>query len=112
MDRPCGRTSGEYRFRLRFRFKMNFRLLMEMEFHGLFIETFRFPLDDGDSILGTVSEAGAQTVTELITDQFCLSVNDLESSLRAIRNAEPTAITFVFVNSNNLSCCHFFLLIY
>jgi hypothetical protein len=86
---------------------MRSRLLMEMKLHGLLVKIFGFPFDDGDGILGTVSKAGAQTVTEFVTDQFRLSVNDLKSSLCTVRNAESTAITFVFVNLNNLSRCHF-----
>jgi hypothetical protein len=79
---------------------------MEMELNGLLVKLGCFPLRDHDRILGTMAETRPQAVTELVSDQFRLPVNDLKSPLRTIGDTESAPIAFFLVDQNNLSCCH------
>jgi hypothetical protein len=81
-----------------------------MKFHCFFIESFSLSFNDGDGILRTMSETGTQAIAELIADQLCLAINDLNRSLSAVGNTKPATITLLLINPNNLSCCHLLFL--
>jgi len=79
---------------------------MEMNFNSLLIEVLCLSFDDGDGILGAMSQTGSQAVAEFFADQLRLSVNNLKGSLSTVGNAEPTAIALLLINLYNLSCRH------
>ena len=65
-----------------------------------------FALVDCDGILGTVSQAGAKTIAEFISDDFRLAVHYLQSAFRTMRNALTTAIALLFVDVYHVTYCH------
>jgi hypothetical protein len=65
--------------------------------HRLFIEFIGHPLLDGDGIHGTVSEAGAQAIAQVVGDQPCLAVDDPNGAFGTGRNAEAAAVAFFLI---------------
>jgi hypothetical protein len=55
-----------------------------------------------------MAEAGAEAITEFLTDQFCFSIDNLEGPLRTVGNTKPAAIAFLLINLYNLSRRHDF----
>ncbi len=72
-------------------------VLLQVVFYGGFIKLIGFTLDDLDGILGTMSEAGTETVAEIIGDQLGLAINDLNSTFGAGRHTKPATITLVLI---------------
>jgi hypothetical protein len=56
-----------------------------------------------ESIFGTFSETGAETVAILFRRQAGLAVDNLNSAFRAGRYALPTAVTFFFIDPYNFA---------
>ena len=79
------------------------RCCLKAMFHRLFIESLGFPILNSNSSLGAFPQAGTKTVTIYLTNELCLTVDNLKSPLRAGRNADATAIAFFFVNHHYLS---------
>ena len=57
-------------------------------------------------IFRAVSDAGAETVAEEVTDEACFVVDDLESAFGAVGYALSAAGAFFFVDGNDFSFCH------
>jgi hypothetical protein len=77
--------------------------LLQVLFNGRLIEIIGIPLDDGDGVLGTVTEAGTETVAEVIGSKSRLAVDDGDGPFGAGRHAQSAAVAFFFVNLDNFS---------
>ncbi len=51
-----------------------------------------------DGVLRTIAETSTEAVTEIVGNQFCFAVDNLNSSFGTGRNAQAAAVTFFFVN--------------
>jgi hypothetical protein len=67
------------------------------------VELVGIALFDGDGILGTVPQAGAEAVAEVVRDQPGLAVDDLNRPLGTGRHAQPATVAFVFIDSHNFT---------
>jgi hypothetical protein len=67
---------------------------------------FGIPGFDDQRSLGTLPQAGPQTVAKLIRQQLRLAVHDLNGPFGARRHTQATAVTFILIYPNNLSFCH------
>jgi hypothetical protein len=72
-------------------------------FHGLLIKIFCLALDDSEGIIGAFSQTGSQPIAEFLRNQSGLTVDDLDGSLSAGRDALLATITFFFIDLNDLS---------
>jgi hypothetical protein len=70
--------------------------------YRLFIVGDGFALDDDDRALGAGPDASAEAVAEQVAYEPCLTIDDLNSSLRAVRDALPASRAFIFVDANYL----------
>jgi hypothetical protein len=67
----------------------------------------RFPFFKRDRSCGTSGQAVAKPVTEVLPDQLCFSVYDLNGSLMAGICSDAAAVAFFFINMNDLTNhCH------
>jgi hypothetical protein len=73
-----------------------------MRFGGLRIEGFDFRLNNGQRIFGTFPETGAQPVTVFLGNQPGFAINNLDCSLRTGGNTKTTAVTFLFIDLDDL----------
>jgi hypothetical protein len=81
-----------------------------MRFHGLQIKGVRIRLDDGQGVLGTFPEAGAEAVAVLFGHQPGLSTRDFNGALGAGGDAQAATIAFFFINPDDFSFdLHLFL---
>jgi len=70
-------------------------------FHDrLLIVGNRFPLNDADCALRTGANAGTKTVTKKIADKPCLAIDQLNGSLRAVRDALATPCASGIINTD------------
>jgi hypothetical protein len=70
--------------------------------YRLFIVRSGFTLDDADRAIGAGPYARAQAVAEQVAYESSLTVDDLDGSLRAVRDALPASRAFVFVDADDL----------
>jgi hypothetical protein len=70
------------------------------------IKSRRLSLHDAQCTLGALTQAGAKTVAELVTDQASLSVNNLERALDALGDALTATIALLFINLNDVPSTH------
>ena len=68
--------------------------------HRIFVIGCCLAFDNGDRSLGAGSYAGSETITEEIANKPCLSINELKSSLRTVRNALTASRACIFVNTD------------
>ena len=73
-----------------------------MRLDSRFIKLICFPFDDPYCISGALPQACSEPVTEVVGRQNRFPVNDLNSTFRASRDTEPTSVTFILINLNNL----------
>jgi hypothetical protein len=71
--------------------------------HRLFVELIGLSLLDGDGIHGTVSEAGAQSIAQVIGEQPGLAVDDLDRAFGTGRNTKAAAVAFFLIYFYDLS---------
>jgi hypothetical protein len=74
-----------------------------VDLYGGFIEFVRFSLDNLYRIPGAVAQAVAQSVAEIVCREPSLAVDYRNRPLGAGGDAEPAAVTFVFVDLNYFS---------
>jgi hypothetical protein len=77
--------------------------LMQMLLNCRLVELVRFPLDDFDRILRALTEAGTQSVAEVIRGQYRFAVDDLDCPFGAGWYAESAAVTFILVDLYDFS---------
>jgi hypothetical protein len=75
----------------------------------LFIVGLGLTLDDTDRAYGAGTDAGAKAVAEEVAYEPRLSIDELNSSLRAVRDTLPAARTFTIVDTNNLPFHNYFV---
>jgi hypothetical protein len=85
-----------------FEMRRNYRCTLPDDiFHDrLLIVGNRFPLNDADRPFRAGTNAGTKTIAEKVTDQPCLSVDELKSTLRAVRDALTASRAFCIVNTD------------
>ncbi len=71
-----------------------------------FVIGLRFAFHHLDSAFGAMSNACSKSVTEEVTDEARLAVDDLQRSLGAVGNAFPASVAPVVIDGNDLSCAH------
>jgi hypothetical protein len=64
---------------------------------NIFIEFLGLALHHPDGILGTMSQAGSQTVAVFVADQPGLALNDLQRTLDTVGDAFSAAVAFILV---------------
>jgi hypothetical protein len=85
-----------------FEMRLNYRCSLPDDiFHDrLLIVGNRFPLNDADRSFRAGTNAGTKTIAEKVTDKPCLSIDELQGSLRAVRDALATSRAFCIVNTD------------
>ena len=79
------------------------RFLQLTGFNRLGIIGGSFPLFKGNGACRTVGQTVPKTVTEVLSDEFCLSVDDIDSTLMAGLGAESAAVALFFVYMDDFS---------
>src|SRR6516164_450776 len=77
--------------------------IFEMLFDGGFIKRIRFPLDDQDRALGTLTEAGSQPVAQVVCGEPGFTVHNRDGPFGACGDAEATAVACVLIYLDDLS---------
>jgi hypothetical protein len=75
----------------------------EMLSHGCLVKFVRLPFGDPDGILRTLSETGAQAITQVIGGEDRLSAYDPDGAFRTGGDAEAAAVAFFFIDLDYLS---------
>jgi len=75
----------------------------QMMLHGLFVKIFSVQFLNMESIFGTFSETGAETVAILFRRQAGLAVDNLNGAFRTGGDALTAAVTFFFIDPYNLA---------
>jgi hypothetical protein len=83
--------------------RSGFTLGRQVFFHCDLVKLIGLTLFNGDSALGTLAQAGAQAVTQILRRQYRFSVDHGDGTLGAGRYALATAVAFILINFYNLS---------
>jgi hypothetical protein len=73
---------------------------LQVLLHRYFIKLGGVPLDDFNGILRAFAQARSQTVTEVVSIQHRLAMDDFYSPFSTGRYAKAAAVTLVLVNLN------------
>ena len=77
--------------------------MREMFFYGFGVESLRFPLDHGDSALGTFPETGSEPITVTFSNKASLAVEKFYGPFSARYNTLAAAVTFFIIYVDYLS---------
>ena len=84
--------------------------LLETLVHRGLIEILGLPIHHCYSVLGTGTQARAQTITIDVAYELCLPIHDLKGALSAIGHAQPASIAFILIDVYHCPYSHFILL--
>ena len=86
------------------KFSQFFRgIFLQVFLHNCFVKFVGFALLYKDCILRAVTETGTETITEILCEQFRLTVDNLDCAFGTGRHTETTAVTFIFVYGYDLT---------
>jgi hypothetical protein len=71
--------------------------------HRRLVKGVGLPLLHGDGVLRAFTEAGPETVAEVVGGEHCLAVDYLDGPLGAGGNAEPADVTFFRIDFDDFS---------
>jgi hypothetical protein len=67
------------------------------------VEPIRFSFNNLYCPLRAVTQASAQSITQVIGSQHRLAVYDFDGTFRACGNAQPATVASLLINLNNIS---------